>query len=107
MRILLDECLPVEMRREFPQHDCVTVQYLKAKGVKDAALLQLTVAEHIDVLITVDTNMAHQQNFKRYPHLAVIFLKARSNDIDDLRLLVPQIQLCLRRLRPGQHIHIA
>ena len=106
MRVLIDECLPVDLRLYFPGHECVTVHFLRAKGTQDGALLKMAAAQ-FDVVLTIDGNMEYQQNFDQYPKLAVIFLSALSNNIDDLIILVPAIQNALQTIRPGQQIHIS
>jgi predicted nuclease of predicted toxin-antitoxin system len=106
VKVLIDECLPVDLRFYFPGHDCITVQYLGAKGAKDSGLLHLIASEQIDVLLTIDGNMRYQQNFRKHPRLAVIFLSAPSNDIRDLLPLVPSIRDTLQGIKPGQHIRV-
>jgi hypothetical protein len=51
--------------------------------------------------VTIDGNLAAQQNTKVLP-FAVIVLKARSNKIEDLRPLVPKILAELTAAKPGQ-----
>jgi hypothetical protein len=103
VKVLIAECLPVDLRFYFPGHDCITVQYL---GAKDSGLLNLIASEQIDVLLTIDGNMRYQQNFRKHPRLAVIFLSAPSNDIRDLLPLVPSIRNTLQGIKPGQHIRV-
>ena len=58
-------------------------------GLKNGALL--TEAEkHFDVLLTMDSNMVHQQNLALF-RIAVIALKARSNRLADTRPLMPKV----------------
>jgi predicted nuclease of predicted toxin-antitoxin system len=105
VKIVLDECIPVRFRLQFPDYECVTVQYLQAKGLKDGPLLE-KIAPDTDVFITVDTNLRSQQNFKKYPRLAVILLTGKDTDFDTLLALVPEIQKTLRGIRPGQQVRI-
>jgi predicted nuclease of predicted toxin-antitoxin system len=39
VKILLDECVPAQLRRAFPGHDAVTVQEQGWTGIKNGALL--------------------------------------------------------------------
>ena len=105
MKIVLDECIPVRFRFQFPEYECVTVEHLQAKGLKDGPLLA-KVTPGTDVFITADINIRSQQNFKNYPRLAVIFLKGKDTDLDTLVVLVPEIKKALRSIKPGQHIWI-
>ena len=54
-----------------------------------------------DVLLTVDANREHQQNSSALP-IAVVVLKAPSNDIDALLPLVPRVRELLQHLEPGK-----
>jgi predicted nuclease of predicted toxin-antitoxin system len=100
VRVLLDECVPKRLRRELPGHDVSTVVEVGWGGTKNGALLRRAAAE-FDVLLTVDTNLQHQQNTATLP-LSVVVLVAFSNDIDVLRPLMPQVRELLSRIQPGQ-----
>jgi predicted nuclease of predicted toxin-antitoxin system len=39
MKILLDECLPLDFRRSFPNHDAHTAQWAGLKSKKNGELL--------------------------------------------------------------------
>ena len=100
MRLLLDECVPRRLRRELPGHDVQTVQGAGWAGVKNGALLR--VADGLfDALLTVDQGVQYQQNLTGF-RIGVVIMVAPSNDLDDLRLLVPQVVEALAQLQPGQ-----
>jgi predicted nuclease of predicted toxin-antitoxin system len=40
MKILLDECLPVDLRHSFPGHEAHTAQWAGLKGRKNGELLR-------------------------------------------------------------------
>jgi predicted nuclease of predicted toxin-antitoxin system len=40
VKILLDECLPLDLRHSFPGHDAHTVQWAGFKGKKNGELLR-------------------------------------------------------------------
>jgi hypothetical protein len=48
------------------------------------------VSRRFDVFVTVDRNLAFQQNLANYG-LAVVILQARSNRLADLRVLAPAL----------------
>jgi len=54
MKILLDECLPLDFRHSFPTHDTHTAQWAGFKGKKNGELLLSAEAAGYDVLLTVD-----------------------------------------------------
>jgi predicted nuclease of predicted toxin-antitoxin system len=53
MKILLDECLPLDFRRSFPTHDTHAAQWAGLKGKKNGELLQAAEIADYDVLPTV------------------------------------------------------
>ena len=54
MKILLDECLPLDFRHSFPNHDAHTTQWAGLKSKKNGELLLAAEAAGYDVLLTVD-----------------------------------------------------
>jgi len=56
MRVLLDECVPRQLRRDLADFDVHTVQEMGWAGVKNGALLELA-ATKCDVLFTVDRDL--------------------------------------------------
>jgi hypothetical protein len=64
MRILLDECVPRRLGQELRGHDVRTVPEMGWSGKKNGELLQLMVGQNLDVLLTVDQTLPHQQNLK-------------------------------------------
>lgn len=100
MRVLLDECTPRKVRRELPGHTVRTVPEMGWGGTKNGALLRRA-ADEFDVLLTVDSNMEFQQNTDTLP-VAVIVLVARTNDVEDLRPLMPELRELLPNIEPGR-----
>jgi len=104
MRVLLDECVPRALGREFVGHAVRTVAEAGRAGVKNGELLQLA-AGLFDVLLTVDRNLEYQQNFAGV-ELAVIVLHAPSNDVAVLRPLMSAVLAAFAEARPGLVTHI-
>jgi len=105
MKVLLDENLPNELRRELSEHDVFTVQYLGWSGLKNGVLLARAAASGFDVMVTMDSGVPYQQNLAALP-VAVVVLSAVSNDVDDLRPLIPKLLEALRTLVPKSVIRI-
>jgi hypothetical protein len=87
MKVLLDECLPKKLKREVQAYSVRTVPEMGWAGTKNGALLRL-VEREFDVFLTNDQNLEHQQNLKQFD-LAVVVLVALTNDIEDLKPLMP------------------
>jgi predicted nuclease of predicted toxin-antitoxin system len=82
MKILLDECLPLDFRHSFPGHDAHTAQWAGLKGKKNGELLRAAEVAGYDVLLTVDQGIPHQQS-STGRKLSIILVRSRSNQIED------------------------
>lgn len=97
MKVLLDECLPRKLKLDVDGEVVKTVPEMGWAGIENGELLRLAEAE-FDVFLTRDRNLEYQQNLKKFA-LAIIVLVARSNDIDDLRPLIPATNEALGHIR--------
>ena len=89
MKILLDECAPKRLRTLIAGHEIITVPDAGWAGIKNGALLKKA-AEAFDVFLTVDRNLAFQQNPTTLP-LPVIVCKTASTKFKDLAPLIPKL----------------
>ncbi len=87
-----------------PGHDVRTVQEAGWAGLKNGALLRAADGQ-FDTLLTVDQGVAHQQNLTGLL-IGVVIMVAASNDIDDLRPLVPAVLKALDSLQPGEIVAV-
>jgi precorrin-2 methylase len=102
---LLDECLPKKLKREVEADVVRTVPEVGWASAKNGALLLLAEQE-FDVLLTNDRNLEHQQNLGQFD-LAVVVLVADTNDIADLRPLMPAANKALKNIKAGEIVYIA
>src|SRR5271166_836418 len=100
MKVILDECLPKRLIRELTGHEARTVQQMGWSGVSNGKLLAL-IGMQFDAFITVDSNLAFQQNLGVLP-VAVVVLRTPSNKIEDLRPLLPRLLSALAAVKPGK-----
>ncbi|MBE9111129.1 DUF5615 family PIN-like protein [Nodosilinea sp. LEGE 07298] len=100
MRLILDECIDRRLARDLIGYEVKTVPQMGWAGIKNGQLLAL-VEENFDVFITVDRNLAFQQNLPQF-RIAVIVLQARSNRLADLKPLVPEILAVVPTAQKGQ-----
>ncbi len=89
MRILLDESLPRSLGGELTGHSVKTVAEMGWSAVENGELLRRA-AGHFDVFLTADQNLQFQQNLDALP-VSVIVLVARTNRLEDLRPLIPEL----------------
>lgn len=105
MRVILDECLPRRLGLELPGHIVSTVPSAGWAGISNGKLLA-RIAGNYDAFITVDKNLPAQQKTSALS-FGVIVLRARSNQLADLRLLVPTLLEVLAELQPGQVVQVS
>ena len=89
MRVLLDECVDVRLAASLATVDVRTVAAQGWLGISNGQLLALAAAE-FDVFVTVDRNLPFQQHLPKFD-IAVILLRAKTNRLEDLVLLVPDL----------------
>ena len=105
MKILLDECLPVDFRHSFSNHDVHSAQWAGLKSTKNGELLRAAEFAGYDVLLTVDQGIPYQQNATGRK-LSIILLRSRTNQIEDLLPLVDRILKTLEIIEPGEAVAI-
>ena len=105
MRILLDECVPRPLRREFSSHDVRTIREMGWAGKKNGELLALMAGAGFEILLTVDQNLRYQQNLVGSA-VAVVVMVAPSNRFPDLIPLVPKVEAALRGIQSGDVVEV-
>lgn len=105
MRILLDECMPKRLSHDFVGVDVSTVSDEGWLGRRNGDLLRSMAEAGFTHLVTVDRNLAFQQNVA-VAGVAVIVMHARTNRIADLRPLVPRVMEVLPTAGPGHVVHV-
>ena len=103
MRILLDECLPAKLGRDLVGHEVSTAPKMGWAGLRNGVLLSRAEAAGFDVFLTVDKNLPKQQKLAGYA-IAVVVLRCATNDIVDLKKLVPQLLAKLPTAKKGTAI---
>ena len=96
MRILLDECVHGELRKNLTSSSVKTVPEMKWRGIKNGELLRLA-SEHFDVFITSDKNIEYQQ-YKNTLPLPVIIIATKGNMWQDIEPVIPKIESLLKSL---------
>ena len=105
MKILLDENLPHALRHFLPGHDVYTVAHMRWSGRSNGDLLRAASGEGFDVLLTNDSGVEYQQNLIALP-VGVLVIRAKTNKLDDIRPLLPQILLALSMFKPNTLVRV-
>ena len=103
MKIIIDECVPNIVKKGLPQRNITTVQEMGWAGIKNGELLQLVVAAGLEVFITSDKNLRHQQNLAAHN---IAFILLPSNQVPVVQGLLPHINACLDSIQPKDFIEI-
>ena len=101
MKILLDECLPIDFRHHLPGHEVHTAEWAGFKSLKNGKLLEEAETAGYQVFLTVDRAVPHQQNFVQR-RISVLVVRARTNQMEDLLPAVGGILVALGEIQPGQ-----
>jgi hypothetical protein len=94
LKILLDECAPRRLRAIIADHEVITVPDAGWVGIRNGELLKKAAAL-FDLFLTVDRNLAFQQDPSSLP-IPVVVLKSTSTKFRDLAPLVPKLLQLLR-----------
>ena len=105
MKILIDESLPRDLKKQFPGHSVATVPECGWASKSNGALLAVAAAD-FDVFLTADQNLEHQQNLANHD-IGIVVLVARSNRIADLLPLVPNAIATILAIRPGVVVRVS
>jgi predicted nuclease of predicted toxin-antitoxin system len=105
MKILLDECLPLDFRHSFTSHDAHTVQWAGFKSKKNGELLLVAERAGYDVLLTVDQGIPSEQH-SAGRKLSIIVVRSQTDQIEDLLPFVEAILNALATITPGQIVSI-
>jgi predicted nuclease of predicted toxin-antitoxin system len=99
VKILLDECVDRRLARDLAEHSVSTVPRRGWAGIKNGELLALAENE-FDLFITVDRKISTQQDLTKFK-IPVLLIRARTNRLEDIRPLVPELLKTLTGVRAG------
>lgn len=102
MKILLGECVNRRLATEIAGHEVTTARQMGWTGIKNGELLALA-SSQFDVMVTVDGNLASQQNLSA-SDIAVVVLRAKTNRLTDLKPLVPALLDTIAYARSGSAV---
>lgn len=98
-RVLFDEDVPRQLRRDLKEFTIRTVQEEGWASVKNGELLRLC-SPVFDVLVTADKRLRHQQNIARH-NIGVVVIATRDTRLPRLQQILPELRVAIRDVSPG------
>ena len=99
MRILIDECLPVQLRHIFVGHDARTVVHMSWRSLTNGELLAAAEREQFDLFITADARIPSTHDIGRL-HLAVVVVPTNRRKVLDQ--ITTAILDAVTQVKPGE-----
>jgi hypothetical protein len=100
MKILLDECVPVQVRNALVGHDVATAQRMGWSGIRNGELLQHAEQAGFDQFIVADKNLRYHQNLKGRK---LAMLELWTNHRPTLENHLDKIKLAAERVVAGEY----
>jgi len=104
MKLLLDECVTHDLKRDLTGHEVATAVEAGFGGLENGALLRAASGK-FDVLITVDRNLRHQQKIRDL-QIAVLVIETDGIRYNDIKPLLPKALEALATIKPGDIVLI-
>lgn len=101
MKILLDECVTRKLKRHLAGHDVATVVEMGWSGLKNGRLLTVAAEHDFDILLTIDKNIAYQQNVENY-NIAIVVMDTPMSKIDALIEFLPDFVERMPKFEKGK-----
>lgn len=100
MRVLLDECVPLQVRHALDGHEVVTAQRMGWGGVSNGELLDRAEQAGFTVFVVADENLSYQQNLSRR---RIAILELWTNHRPTLEKHFPEIRAAVEKLSAGEY----
>ena len=100
-RVLFDEDVPRQLRRELPEFAIRTVQEERWSSVKNGELLRRS-SQTYDVLVTADKRLQYQQNIPQYD-IGVVVIGTLDTRLPRLLQseVLQELRAAIREVAPG------
>ena len=100
MKIVLDECVPKQLKQYCGEHSVSTVREMGWASLVNGELAKRMSDAGVEVFVTIDKNLRYQQNVAALP-FGIIVLDVKTNRFPDILPLVPSLQRELRTVKTG------
>lgn len=99
LRVLIDECLPVQLRHFIPNYDVRTVMHMAWRSLKNGELLRAAEHEGFDVFVTADAGMARDHDLSGWNMAVVVVPTNRRKQLGDIADL---LRRAIEEVAPGE-----
>jgi hypothetical protein len=103
MKLLLDECVPVQVRNALPEHEIHSATDPQWRGLSNGELLHLAEQQEFNVIIVADKNMRYQQNLSGRN---IAILELWTNHRPTLEQHFQYIKTAVEQMLPGQYLEL-
>ena len=100
MKILLDECVPLQVRNALAGHEVITAQKMGWGGISNGELLDKAEHAGFEPFIVADKNLRYQQNLSGRK---IAILGLWTNHRPTLEKHFPEIRIAVEKLSPGDY----
>jgi predicted nuclease of predicted toxin-antitoxin system len=100
MKILLDECVPLQLGQALAGHSVHTVQKMGWAGVSNGELLEKAERSNFEAFIIADKNLRYQQNLLGR---RIAILELWTNHRPTLEKHFAEIRAAVEKLSAGEH----
>ena len=101
MKLLLDECVPEDLKEFIAGHSVSSTAGMGWKGIKNGELMRRAADAGFEAFLTADKNIQYQQNIGKY-QLAIIVFDVYQNTITELRKKLPSLYELLPKTETGK-----
>ena len=105
MKVLLDECVPRQLKNHLPGHQCVTVPDAGWAGKKNGELLSLAEQAGFAVFPSLDRGVEYEQNLAGR-RIRIILVRTKSSRLADLIPHAARILALVESIESGQLVHV-
>ena len=98
-RVLFDEDMPRQLRRDLPEFEIRTVQEEGWSAIQNGELLRRASAS-FDVMVTADQRLQHQQNIASF-NIGVVIIVTVDTRLPNIRKAVLQLRTAILNVEPG------
>ena len=103
MKILLDECVPVQVRNALPRHEVHSATDIQWRGMSNGELIRAAEQQDFDLLVVADKNMRYQQDLSER---RIAILELWTNHRPTLEPHSQYISLAVEQMAPGKYVEM-